>query len=249
MVHRGAETWKSLCDSIETDKERFMPLHHAPAYFFAMLTGTLLLPTGCSNGSTSGPPDGGPSALMSFFISSDTGSGNLGGLAGADARCQRLAETAGVTGKQWAAYLSTAGTGSVAGVNAKDRIGTGPWYNFAGVKIADNVAGLHDMTNVNLNKQTALTEKGQVVNGRGDTPNQHDILTGSELDGAVTTAATCADWSSDTDSAKATVGHHDRNGGGTNPTSWNSAHQSSGCSAQALVSTGGAGRIYCFATR
>ncbi|MFO0576437.1 MAG: hypothetical protein U1A78_20725 [Polyangia bacterium] len=185
--------------------------------------------------------------MMSFFISSDTGSGNLGGLAGADARCTRLAEAAGVVGKKWAAYLSTRGVGATPGVNARDRIGKGPWHNSMGVKIADDVAGLHNMAAVNLNKQTALTERGQVVNGRGDTPNQHDILTGSELDGTVTMNSTCGDWTSDADTATATLGHHDRDGGGTNPMSWNSAHASRGCSAQALVLTGGAGRIYCFA--
>lgn len=243
-----------------------------PRCLLAALAGGLLLcAAGCSSDSQQGAADlavedltaadqGGtgtadlagsvsPSPMTSFFISSDTGSGNLGGLAGADARCTRLAEAAGVLGKKWAAYLSTRGSGATAGVNARDRIGKGPWYNVKGVKIADDVAGLHNMAAVNLNKQTALTEMGQVVNGRGDTPNQHDILTGSQLDGTVTMTSTCADWTSDAQTATATVGHHDRDGGGTNPMSWNSAHASSGCSAQALVSTGGAGRIYCFAVQ
>ena len=232
----------------------------------ALAGGLLLGASGCSSDSQgtadlavqdlTAAPDGAAdqgvtspaSPMMSFFISSDTGSGNLGGLAGADARCTRLAEAAGVVGKKWAAYLSTRG-GATPGVNARDRIGKGPWYNSMGVKIADDVAGLHNMAAVNLNKQTALTEKGQVVNGRSDTPNQHDILTGSELDGTVTMNSTCGDWTTDADTATATLGHHDRDGGGTNPMSWNSAHASRGCSAQALILTGGAGRIYCFAVQ
>lgn len=236
------------------------------AHLVAALAGGLILgSSGCSSDTMQGAADlavagsadlaaagsadlaVAPGSLMSFFISSDTGSGNLGGLAGADARCTRLAEAAGFLGKKWAAYLSARGGGATPSVNARDRIGKGPWYNVNGVKIADDVAGLHNMATVNLNKQTALTEKGQVVTGRGDTPNQHDILTGSELDGTVTMASTCADWTSEIDTVMATVGHHDRDGGGTNPMSWNSAHVSRGCSAQALVMTGGAGRIYCFA--
>ena len=186
---------------------------------------------------------------MSFFITS-VGSGNganLGGLAGADAHCQALAKAVGVGNKQWHAYLSTQGAGAV---NAKDRIGPGPWANSKGVQIAANVADLHSDKN-NLTKETQLTEKGTVVNGRGDTPNQHDILTGSNLDGSGFPAGedhTCNNWTSQ-DAGSANVGHHDRQGGGANPTSWNNAHASKGCSQANLVATGGNGYYYCFAVK
>ena len=135
-------------------------------------------------------------------------------------------------------------------MNARDRIGPGPWFNAKGVQIAANVADLHSDKN-NLTKQTQLTEKGQVVNGRGDTPNTHDILTGSQLDGAAFDAGedrTCQNWTS-SGTGSAMVGHHDRQGGGANPTSWNSAHPSKGCSQENLVGTGGAGLFYCFAIK
>jgi hypothetical protein len=186
---------------------------------------------------------------MSFFITS-VGSGNganLGGLAGADAHCQNLAKAAGAGNRQWRAYLSTQGAGAV---NAKDRIGSGPWVNSKGVQIAANVAELHSDKN-NLTKETQLTEKGTVVNGRGDSPNQHDILTGSNLDGTSFPAGedhTCNNWTSQ-DAGSAQVGHHDRQGGGANPTSWNNAHASKGCSQQNLVATGGNGYFYCFAAK
>jgi hypothetical protein len=181
---------------------------------------------------------------MSFFITS-AGSGNgadLGGLAGADRHCQALAQAGGAGGRTWRAYLSGKG------VNARDRIGKGPWYNVKGVMVAKDVDHLHGAEN-NLNKQTALTEKGETVNGRGDTPNQHDILTGSQLDGTAFADGadhTCKDWTSSAEGS-AQVGHHDRVGGGQNPTSWNSAHGSKGCSQANLASTGGSGRFYCFA--
>jgi hypothetical protein len=186
---------------------------------------------------------------MSFFITSvGTGNGaNLGGLAGADAQCQNLAKAAGAGNKQWRAYLSTQGPNAV---NAKDRIGPGPWFNAKGVQIAANVAELHSDKN-NLTKETQLTEKGTVVNGRGDTPNTHDILTGSNLDGTAFPAGedhTCNNWTSSTDGS-AQLGHHDRQGGGANPTSWNNAHPSKGCSQANLVATGGNGYFYCFATK
>ena len=187
---------------------------------------------------------------MSFFITS-VGSGdgaNLGGLAGADAHCATLASAAGSRGKTWRAYLSAHGTASTPPVNARDRIGFGPWYNVNGVEIASNVNNLHGPRN-NLNKQTALTENGTVVNGRGDTPNQHDILTGSTLDGRLVEDGsnhTCNNWTSN-DQGTAHVGHFDRTGGGQNPTSWNSAHGSRGCSQEDLVGTGGNGYFYCFA--
>ena len=187
---------------------------------------------------------------MSFFITSE-GSGdgaNLGGLAGADAHCQQLAEAAGSRGKTWHAYLSAHASGNSPAVDARNRIGFGPWYNANGVEVASNINNLHSASN-NLNKQTALTENGTVVNGRGDTPNQHDILTGSTLDGREVEDGsnhTCANWTSN-GSGTANVGHFDRTGGGQNPTSWNFAHGSRGCSQSDLVGTGGNGYFYCFA--
>ncbi len=187
---------------------------------------------------------------MSFFITS-AGSGdgaNLGGLAGADAHCQQLAEAAGSRGKTWRAYLSAHATSNSPAVDARNRIGFGPWYNVNGVEIASNLNNLHGPNN-NLNKQTALTENGDVVNGRGDSPNQHDILTGSTLDGREVEDGsdhTCSNWTSN-GSGSAHVGHFDRTGGGQNPTSWNSAHGSRGCSQDDLIGTGGNGYFYCFA--
>ena len=191
---------------------------------------------------------------MSFFITS-AGPGDgakLGGLAGADAHCKALADAsgaAGITGKTWRAYLSAKASGNQPAVNAKDRIGNGPWYNSKGVLVAQSVADLHSDNN-KLSKENSLTEKGAVVNGRGDTPNQHDILTGSLMNGTLapdTTDTTCNNWSSNGTTGGAYVGHHDRQGGGANPTSWNSAHLSRGCSQQNLVATGGNGYFYCFA--
>ncbi|MGM0632215.1 MAG: hypothetical protein ACQETO_03475 [Pseudomonadota bacterium] len=187
---------------------------------------------------------------MSFFITS-MGSGdgaNLGGLEGADAHCQALAADAGAGGKTWRAYLSAQAMGGESAVNARDRIGSGPWYNAEGTMVARSVADLHSDNN-NLGKATSLTEHGEQVNGRGDSPNQHDILTGSTLDGmAFSDGAdhTCSNWTSNSDGS-AQVGHHDRQGGGANPTSWNSAHGSRGCSQEDLVGTGGNGYYYCFA--
>ena len=191
------------------------------------------------------------SEKMTFFITSE-GSGNgaaLGGLKGADQHCQSLAKAAGVGNKTWRAYLSTSGSGGAKAENARDRIGKGPWYNAKGVMVAKDVNDLHGESN-NLNKQNSITEKGEVVNGRGDTPNQHDILTGSQPDGTAFTDGqdhTCSNWTSSGDGS-AQVGHHDRQGGGANPTSWNSSHASKGCSQANLVATGGSGRFYCFAT-
>jgi len=193
---------------------------------------------------------------MSFFVSS-AGSGmgaNLGGLAGADKICQNLAAAAGGRGKTWHAYLSAAAANGQPAVNAKDRIGSGPWYNQKGVMIAKSVADLHSDSN-NIKKDTALTEKGGIVNGVGDTPNQHDILTGSQADGtlqaptAPATDATCGNWTSSTDGmGAAQLGHVDRMGRGAAAASWNSSHPSRGCSQQNLVATGGNGYLYCFAT-
>jgi hypothetical protein len=185
---------------------------------------------------------------MSFFITS-AGSGNganLGGLAGADAICQKLAASVGAGGRTWRAYLSASAAGNQPAVNARDRIGKGPWQNAKGVVVAQSVDDLHSDKN-RLGKENSLTEKGAMVNGRGDSPNTHDILTGSGQDGrALPGDTTCSNWTSAA-AGSAQVGHHDKQGGGQNPNSWNSAHGSSGCSQANLVSTGGAGLFYCFA--
>ena len=189
-----------------------------------------------------------PASGVTFFITSaGTGDGaNLGGLAGADAHCQKLAAAAGSTGRTWRAYLSAAGSGNQAAVNARDRIGRGPWQNVKGVVVATNVDDLHSDKN-KLSKENSITEKGATVNGRGDTPNTHDILTGSDMNGRLPMGATnCNNWTSNGEGS-ANVGHHDRQGGGDNPTSWNAAHASRGCSQANLVGTGGAGLFYCFA--
>ncbi len=187
---------------------------------------------------------------MSFFITS-VGSGdgaNLGGLEGADQHCTQLAESAGVTGKTWRAYLSTVAMTGQEAVNARDRIGDGPWHNAKGVLVANDLDQLHSEANM-LGKETSLSETGAVINGRGDSPNMHDILTGSTMDGRAssdTTDTTCSNWTANAEGS-AMVGHHDRQGGGANPTSWNSAHASRGCSQENLQGTGGNGLFYCFA--
>ena len=191
---------------------------------------------------------------MTFFVTS-VGSGkggDLGGLAGADKHCQALAQAAGAGAHTWHAYLSTQAEGGQAAVNARDRIGKGPWKNAKGDTIATSVADLHSTGN-KLNKQTALTEKGQPVNGRGDQPNQHDILTGSQPDGTAFVPGedrTCKSWTSSTEGS-AMLGHHDRQGlrDDESSKSWNSSHPSRGCSQDALRSTGGAGLFYCFAAQ
>jgi hypothetical protein len=190
-----------------------------------------------------------PASGLSFFITSaGPGNGaNLGGLAGADAYCQKLASAAGSTGKTWRAYLSTSASGNQPAVNARDRIGRGPWQNVKGVVVATNVDDLHSDKN-KLSKENSITEKGATVNGRGDNPNTHDILTGSDMNGRLPMGATnCNNWTSNGTEGAANVGHHDRQGGGDNPTSWNAAHASRGCSQANLVATGGAGLFYCFA--
>ena len=180
---------------------------------------------------------------MSFFVTSQgPGDGaNLGGLEGADAHCQKLAEAVGAGGKNWRAYLSTSG------VNARDRIGSGPWHNAKGELIAGDVAELHSDAN-KISKQTALTEAGGTVNGRGDTPNTHDILTGSNADGTVATDMTCGDWTSN-GAGSAFVGHHDRIGlrDDAPSKSWNASHPSRGCGKDDLPKSGGNGLFYCFA--
>ena len=188
---------------------------------------------------------------MSFFVTS-VGKGNgadLGGLTGADAQCQALAQATGLTETNWHAYLSTTEPGGAAGVNARDRIGKGPWQNAKGVVVAKSVEDLHSDSN-NINKQTALTEKGEIVSGRGDAVNMHDILTGSDPQGLYSTAGadtTCGNWTKSGDGS-AIVGHHDRTGlkDTRHMNSWNSSHGSRGCSQDNLKSTGGAGLIYCF---
>ncbi len=207
---------------------------------------------GCSMGSSEPDPATQQSARnMSFFITSvGTGKGaDLGGLAGADRHCAELATGAGVSGRTWHAYLSASAAGGQAAVNARDRIGNGPWYNAKGEVIADNVEALHG-ANAAWTKATALDEKGRRVNGVGDGVVVHDILTGSGPDGRLPTGTgdmTCSNWTSSAETGSARVGHHDRQGGGESPTSWNSAHGSFGCSQQNLQSTGGSGLFYCFA--
>jgi hypothetical protein len=187
---------------------------------------------------------------MSFFVtSSGPGKGaDLGGVQGADRHCQELAQAAGAGGKTWHAYLSTQGDNAV---NARDRIGAGPWRNAKGVVIAKDIDELHSQNN--LTKQTALTEKGGIVNGRGDTPNMHDILTGSQPDGRAFAAGedrTCGNWTRSAEGS-AMLGHADRMGLRDDDASksWNSSHPSRGCSHDALKSTGGNGLFYCFAAR
>ncbi len=185
---------------------------------------------------------------MSFFLTSHgPGDGaNLGGLDGADAHCQALAEAAGAGDKMWRAYLSTTGDD---GVNARDRIGDGPWFNANGVQVAADVDDLHSDNN-KLSKENSVSETGEVIKGRGDSPNRHDILTGSNLDGTAYPDGddtTCRNWTYAGPDGSARVGHHDRTGGGQNPTSWNNAHGSRGCGQADLQGTGGDGLYYCFA--
>ena len=216
----------------------------------ALIAAAVVLLASCAIRPSTGP--------MSFFVSS-VGSGkggDLGGLAGADALCQRLAATGGAGGKTWRAYLSvspafaSATASAVPGIHARDRIGTGPWFNSKGDLIARDLAHLHNGNNIN--KATALDERGNPIKGRVDTPNEHDILTGSRADGtafAPQTDTTCGAWTKSGEGS-AVVGHHDRVGPNAEnwATSWNFSHQSVGCSQEALVRTGGAGKLYCFAS-
>ncbi len=217
----------------------------------ALAAAAALVLAGCASTPSAGP--------MSFFITSEGSNkgADLGGLAGADAHCQKLAVAAGAGSKTWRAYLSVPGAfpsptnaAGVPSVNARDRIGAGPWYNAKGELIAADVAQLH--TSNRISKTTALDEKGAVIKGRGDTPNQHDMLTGSRADGtafAPQTDTTCKAWTSSSDGS-AIVGHHDLIGPLAEAwaQSWNFSHQSAGCSQEALVRTGGSGRFYCFAS-
>ncbi|WP_156901521.1 hypothetical protein [Azohydromonas australica] len=197
-------------------------------------------------------PGASPGSQLGFFVTS-TGLGrgaDLGGLAGADKHCQALAEDVGAGGRTWRAYLSTSAESGTPAVNARDRIGTGPWRNARGVVIAESVAQLHQDNRIT--KDTALTEKGDTVRGRGDTPNMHDVLTGSQADGTAYPAGgndmSCRNWTHSGEGA-AMVGHHDRTGldDSAAAKSWNTSHPTRGCSQDALKATGGAGLFYCFA--
>ncbi|MEP6608572.1 MAG: hypothetical protein ABJA83_07805 [Burkholderiaceae bacterium] len=202
-------------------------------------------------------PDAGKD--MSFFLTSvGTGKGgDLGGLDGADQHCQSLAKAAGADNRTWRAYLSTQGAtlSDPKFVNARDRIGTGPWYNAKGVMIAKSVEDLHSANN-NVTKQTALDEKGQPVNGKTENPNKHDALTGSRPDGTAFAGPpfpdmTCGNWTKSTTDGSAMTGHFDRGGPIDSPwaTSWNSSHPTLGCSQERVIPTGGDGLFYCFAAR
>lgn len=219
------------------------------ARVLALTATAVVVLAACATQPTTGP--------MSFFVTSEgPGNGaNLGGLAGADAHCQKLATAAGAGSRAWRAYLSTGFIPpSTAAVHARDRIGKGPWYNAKGVLIARDVADLHGAGN-NITKQTALNEKGGLVNGRGDTPNTHDILTGSRPDGTAYSSfpnqpdMTCGEWTK-SGPGSAMTGHHDRVGPSADPwaVSWNSSHGTAGCGKEDLPKTGGAGLFYCFAT-
>ena len=223
-----------------------MRIHRSLALFLSAAGAAVLLAS-CATAPSSGP--------MGFFVTSaGPGDGaNLGGLAGADAHCQKLAAAVGAGGRTWRAYLSTGfAPPNRAAIHARDRIGKGPWFNAKGVLIAADLAQLHNGNN--LNKQTALTEKGTIVNGRGDTPTMHDILTGSRPDGTAYSSfpnqpdMSCGEWTRN-GAGSAMTGHHDRMGPSPDPwaVSWNSSHGTSGCGKDDLPKTGGAGLFYCFA--
>lgn len=216
-----------------------MPRFPRPVRAAALVVAAAAVMAGCASTAPQNP--------MTFFVSS-SGSGNgadFGGLAGADKQCQTLASAVGAGGRTWRAYLSTNAAGPGGAANARDRIGTGPWQNAKGVRIAGSVDELHAANN--LTKQTALTEKGEIVKGRGDTPNEHDILTGSLPDGRAA-EQTCSNWTT-SGAGSAMVGHSDRTGldDSAAAKSWNSSHPSRGCGADALKATGGNGYLYCFA--
>ena len=220
-------------------------MRHSLRLLRLSITACAVVLASCASTPTSGP--------MGFFITS-VGSGNgadLGGLAGADVHCQKLGAAAGAGARTWRAYLSTSAAGTAAAVHARDRIGSGPWHNAKGDLVARDVEHLHGANN--LTKATALTEQGGPVKGRGDTPNEHDILTGSRPDGSAFAPApdmTCGAWTKSGD-GMAMTGHHDRTGPVTDPwaLSWNSSHSTRACGQEALKSTGGAGLFYCFAAR
>jgi len=234
--------------------------------FLAGILGLALLVTACRRDAApdsgaaeqpAAPPSapaslemGGAKSVTRFFVTSrGVGrGGDLGGLAGADAHCQALATAEGAGDHAWRAYLSVSARDGQPAVNARDRIGRGPWYNAEGLLIAANLDELHSDRGA-INKQTAVTERLDPVNGVDDSPNQHDILTGSRPDGTAFSGGedlTCGNWTS-SGSGRAQVGHHDRQGAGTGVNSWNSVHPSRGCSQEDLRETGGAGLFYCFA--
>ena len=217
---------------------------------WSMLAPAMLMTLSLSQGAQAQQGD---AASMTFFLTS-VGPGNgadLGGLEGADQHCQQLAEAAGAESRTWRAYLSTQASGGEPAVDARGRIGSGPWQNAEGVVVADDLDQLHGDNN--LDKETALTETGDVVNGRGDSPNRHDILTGSQPDGTAFDGSedrTCGNWTMSGDEGAAMVGHHDRQGlrDDAPSRSWNSSHPTrGGCSQGALQGTGGDGLFYCFA--
>lgn len=230
-----------------TRPPRPLPRRHALASAVAALAALSALLTSCA--SPADPPD--RRTGMGFFVTSagPGKGGDLGGLEGADRHCQRLAAAAGAGQRVWRAYLSQQATPGVPAINARDRIGQGPWRNAVGDVIATDLTQLHGVNN--LSRQTALDERGKPVKGRDDTPNQHDVLTGSQPDGTAIAGdmnTTCGNWTQ-SDGGAAMVGHHDKAGldDSVPARSWNSAHLTRGCSAEALKSTGGAGLLYCFA--
>ena len=212
------------------------------------LSAILMTPAVNAQGQAPAQPQAPPQPMSFFITSAGSGDGaNLGGLAGADKICQTLGAAAGQGNRTWRAYLSQAAAGNLPPVNARDRIGSGPWYNAKGQLIAANVEDLHADRN-NIRKPTAMNEKGGLVNGVGDMPNQHDMLTGSDSTGRVVPGnaaiTTCNNWTSN-GMGNAMLGHHDRLGGAN--ATLNADHSSAGCSQEALVKTGGAGLFYCFA--
>ena len=221
--------------------------------FFCLLAAGVPVILGFSTATPEATPETTPVAqsAMTFFLTSrGPGDGaNLDGLKGGDAHCAMLAgETGAASSLTWRAYLSTTGED---GVNAKDRIGNGPWHNANGVVVANDVTDLHSDNN-RLSKENSISERGEVVSGRGDDINRHDIITGTTEDGTTFVGdgdSTCSNWTSSSSDGSARVGHHDRVGGGDNGSSWNSAHGSRGCGQADLQGTGGDGLFYCFAMR
>ncbi|MGH8803560.1 MAG: hypothetical protein ACREXN_02315 [Polaromonas sp.] len=214
-----------------------------------LMVATALVVSACAQ-IRSGSPMGATSGMSFFVTSTNPGKGaDFGGLSGADQYCQKLAAAAGAGGRTWRAYLSNSPIGGAPAVNARDRIGRGPWKNVKGEVIANNVDELH--AGNKLTKQTALSEKGEVISGRGDAVNAHDILTGSQADGRAFAGdkdMTCGNWTTSGEGS-AMVGHHDRQGlrDDAESKSWNASHPSRGCGMDALKSTGGGGLLYCFA--
>ena len=225
-------------------------MKHSTKLSLPLALTTALLVSACAQTPSAGPAASGSG--MSFFVTSaNPGKGaDLGGLSGADQYCQKLAASAGAGSRSWRAYLSNSAIGGAPAVNARDRIGRGPWQNAKGVVVASSVDDLHGPDN-KLSKQNSLTEKGEVISGRGDTVNMHDILTGSSADGRADTSApdtTCGNWTKSGEGS-AMVGHHDRIGLNESAPmkSWNASHATRGCGMEALKSTGGSGLLYCFA--